>query len=265
MNIYTLRVSSCAAKLVAAGAILFACLSATPALWAVTFDLTGTIRDFNDTHPDFENGIASDPGIVESMLGADGKPVYTGEAGNPTTHGAAAFDQWYRDVPGVNLSRSHTITLDNALSADPRVFTFADGDFFPIDGELLGNQGRARNFHFTYEIHAEFFYEGGETFTFTGDDDLWVFMNGHLVIDLGGVHSALSASVSLDTIAAAAGMTPGNTYDFDLFFAERHTSASTFRIDTTLALQQPIIPEPSAWILAVVGAVALGARRLFAR
>ena len=95
-----------------------ACFSASDAGAAVV-TLTGTIRDFLDTHPDFENGLGTDPGIVESTLGVDGKPVYAGLAGNPTTHGETEFDQWYRDVAGVNLSASHSITLDNTITADP--------------------------------------------------------------------------------------------------------------------------------------------------
>ena len=230
---------------------------------AVTTTLTGTVRDFLDTHPDFEDGIATDPGIVETTLGADKKPVYAGLAGNPTTHGETAFDQWYRDTAGINTKKSLPIILDNTITADPDVFTFSDGSFFPIDGDLFGNQGRSHNYHFTYEIHSEFTYTGGEVFAFTGDDDLWVFINDTLAIDLGGVHGALSSSVSLDTIAASHGLVVGGTYDFDLFFAERHTVASTFRIDTSIALIQPpppnsgTVPEPVTAITSLIGLGAL--------
>ena len=71
-------------------------------------------------------------------------------------------------------------------------------------------------------------------FSFDGDDDLWVFINDELVVDLGGVHPAVSGSVDLDTL----GLTIGETYDFDLFFAERHTTQSNFRIDTSIDLMQ---------------------------
>jgi fibro-slime domain-containing protein len=196
--------------------------------------LTGTIRDFNDTHPDFEALIAVDPGIVLFNLGLDKKPVYAGQSGNPTTHGQTAFDQWYRDTPGINMGAPLSITLTEIGSTG--IFQYINNSFFPIDNQLFGNQGRPHNFHFTYEVHTTFTYMGGETFTFTGDDDLWVFLNDRLAIDLGGVHGALSATVDLDASAGTLGLVTGNTYDFDLFFAERHTSQSNFRIETTIAL-----------------------------
>ena len=205
---------------------------------AATITLTGTLRDFNDTHPDFEKLIQTDPGIVQSTLGADGKPVYAGQAGNPTTSGQANFDQWYRDVAGVNQSKQYSITLDDTGNA-PGLYSYTNNSFFPIDNELLGNQGRNHNYHFTYEIASKFTYKGGETFKFTGDDDLWVFINGKRVIDLGGVHTAQTGTVNLDTL----GLTLGKNYDLNLFFAERHTSKSQVSIVTSIDLSTDV-PEP---------------------
>jgi fibro-slime domain-containing protein len=223
--------------------------------------ITGTVRDFNDTHPDFESVLGYDPGIVGTTLGIDKKPVYAGLAGNPTTHGATAFDQWFRDTPGVNLSTSLSITLtDPDLNG---IFTYDNGSFFPIDGLLFGNQGRGHNYHFTYELHTAFTYTGGETFSFMGDDDLWVFIDNKLAIDLGGVHGAMGAAVALDTL----GLTVGGTYDLDLFFAERHTSASTFRIDTSLILVDAPVPDTASSGALVLLAFAglFGLRRSIAR
>jgi fibro-slime domain-containing protein len=193
--------------------------------------LIGTIRDFQASHPDFEDFLGTDPGIVASQLGADGKPVYAGQPTTPTTTGQANFDQWFRDVPGVNQSVALPLELTDAGGS---VYTFSDSDFFPIDGQLFGDEGNTHNYHFTYELKTKFLYSGGETFSFTGDDDLFTFINGRLAIDLGGVHGALSATIDLDARAAELGITPGNVYSLDFFFAERHTSESNFRIDTTL-------------------------------
>jgi fibro-slime domain-containing protein len=194
--------------------------------------LLATVRDFNDTHPDFENVIADDRGIVEAQLGADGLPVYAGHPTTPTTHGKALFDQWYRDVPGVNLSTPLLLML-NPVGDGPEYRVDNDA-FFPIDNQLFGNQGRDHNFHFTLELHTKFRYRGGEVFSFSGDDDLWVFINGRLAIDLGGVHGREDGRVDLDARAGELGLQPGEVANLDLFFAERHTTDSAFHLETTI-------------------------------
>ena len=196
-------------------------------------ELTGTIRDFQASHPDFESAIAVDPGIVEPILGADGKPVYAGMPTTPTTNGKEAFDQWYRDVPGINQPMAFQLNL--VPSGDGDVHSYENNAFFPIDGQGFGDEGNPHNYHFTFELRTKFRYQGGEVFKFTGDDDLFTFVNSHLVIDLGGVHGAMTGEVVLDDKAAEFGMQVGGVYTLDFFFAERHTTQSNFRIDTSLS------------------------------
>src|SRR5262245_53252484 len=101
--------------------------------------LTGMIRDFHASPPEFEGPIADDRGLVRTTLGADSKPVYAGPLGGTiTTSGKAAFDAWYRDVPNVNMSQPLTIPFQTGSTG---VFTYANPSFFPIDNELFGNEG----------------------------------------------------------------------------------------------------------------------------
>jgi fibro-slime domain-containing protein len=194
------------------------------------------VRDFNDTHPDFERSGGSstiDTAIVQKVLGSDDKPVYAGMPSTISTTGKQFFDEWYHDTPGVNLSTAITISLTPSAS-NPNVFNYDNDAFFPIDGQLFGNQARPHNYDFTVELSTQFRYVGGETFRFTGDDDLFVFVNRNLAINLGGTHQAASGAVDLDAQAMALGLVKGNIYPFHLFFAERHVVSSTFHIQTSI-------------------------------
>jgi fibro-slime domain-containing protein len=229
------------------------------------------------TDPDFENppyGIGPDGGaspgyqgdwddrvIVGPALGSDDKPVYAGDptAGTLTTHGkgqlgdaAKEFAAWYNDLPGTNITIDYSLPLvhnaDGSVGYDStqqgRYYDPADPaqgkGFFPIDdgtpyATAFGNQGRAHNYSFTVEIHTVFEYKGGEYFNFRGDDDVFVYINRELVINLGGIHNAEPAQVNVDAL----GLTPGQKYPLDFFFAERHVFASNILFQTTLNLRPP--------------------------
>ena len=97
--------------------------------------------------------------------------------------------------------------------------------------------GNSHNDLFRFENNLKFFYVPGGSFSFKGDDDLWIYIKGKLAIDLGGVHSVEEKVVYLDDIADELGIEPYTTYSFDLFFAERHLTESNFKFQTTFELQ----------------------------
>jgi fibro-slime domain-containing protein len=225
-------------------------------------NLTGRLRDFvnkpgftptSALDDDFENAIGDDRGIVAVDLGADSKPVYANPSGTtPTTHGQTQFDWWYRDTTGKNIPFDYTIALSPL--GDAGISSFDNQEFFPLDGrgwndEYVADDGNMHNFSFTFELHTTFEYVGGEVFTFIGDDDVFVFINKKLVVDLGGVHGAETKAITLDTLvtdtaaATPVSLTKGTTYPLDIFYNERHTVASHFRMDTSIVFNNcaPII------------------------
>lgn len=235
--------------------------------------LTGTIRDFCAPSidnsctqlSDFEGGI---PGVVTGMVASTlsgGLPTAVSPNIVTGASSPANFAKWYVDSPGFNSPTPAAITLTETAPGSG-TYKFSDSTFFPIDGQLYGNQGQSHNYHFTMHLEGQLAFSdptagADKNFTFTGDDDLWVFVDGKLVLDLGGVHGAATASFTEETLKSL-GLVAGTPYDLDIFFAERHTTESKFEITTTLDITPPPeLPEPATLLLALPALAALVSRR----
>lgn len=135
------------------------------------------------------------------------------------------FDSRYMDLDG---TRPAVIA-----GTDPPIRT--DG-FFPIDdlgdtGTSCGPTGGSHNFHFTSEVRFWFEYDAGTTASldFSGDDDVWVYVNGHLALDIGGIHGRQAKSFDIDAANATAwGLEDGKVYEIAVFQAERNQCASNY-------------------------------------
>ena len=151
-------------------------------------------------------------GPLGSAIGPKSKPVYAGGSKTPSTTGVKNFDEWFNDVSGVNSSKQVVFQL---VSTGKGSFVYETDFFFPIDGQLFdaesGNpdsnrfpsdDGKKRNFHFTYELHTTFRYKAGSTFLFRGDDDVFVYINGKLAVNIGGIHVPMEGKIDLDAPAS---------------------------------------------------------------
>ena len=190
------------------------------------------------------------------------------------------YGMWYTDNATYNKPIVQTLTLKGqvggvnsatcnvpttppaAANPDCTSFQFNQNGFFPIDGMGWGNGPNTHNFGFTSETRYWFQYEGAATLTFNGDDDVWVFINKKLAMDLGGLHQGSLTSMTLDAADGKAyvcdfimpgttqvalngcnsaantggghvvdlGLVIGQVYEIVVFQAERHTSASNYQL-----------------------------------
>ncbi|MBK8802923.1 MAG: fibro-slime domain-containing protein [Fibrobacteres bacterium] len=199
-----------------------------------------TVRDFKYAALGAPNsGLATN--LVTDRLGADRKPVIRRGSSVPPLQAA-----WFRDSSGVNAAtcRDLAMTLDTLTGT----YRMANSTFYPIDDFVTLAGGGANpfndksmnaytnNFGFCLESHGQFRYRRGQKDTIAGQDDLFHYLNGSLVANLGGTHGTLTKAVGLDTL----GLVDGNVYPWDLFFCDRMSSTSVLNWSMPGLLPNPM-------------------------
>ena len=203
--------------------------------------------------PNCEQWVVTAPAYYCGNVGEEKMDATTGMA-IPCTSRYGTTDCDKMDAMGLTRvmcmvsGTSYRATYETARLDGTPVFFPVDGDNFtpaterssatlapPYDANYNAEAGMPKhNFSFTSEVRYWFQYDATKMYTldFTGDDDVWLFINRKLAVDLGGIHTPVQGSVTFGGAGRPAmfGLTNGQVYEVAVFQAERQTSGSSYRL-----------------------------------
>jgi len=204
--------------------------------------LSRTGSKYSPTTATDSNGSPIHPMYYSSARSDQRGASPSGDGSMPMVESPQTFAQWFRDVPGVNRSASMPFMMYMDYQTGAYIFDSSNdfpyaqrGGYFPIDGQLLGDS-RAHNYGFTTEITATFTFDSSspQWVTFSGDDDVFIYIDGRLVIELAG---AAENSTQTFDLSRLSGLRDGRRYSFRLFHGERRCCSSNFRLETSMLLE----------------------------
>ncbi|KAK3095292.1 hypothetical protein FSP39_012895, partial [Pinctada imbricata] len=246
----------------------------------VNYDFSVTNSDFNG----FADSLITGPTYVASPYGA-----WLSRSANPASD---TFSGWFvEQSTAVNYAFSDTIIL-TAVALSPPKHRYMSNSYYPVDGRGFGNQdkdcyGAEHNFGFTTAIRTGFVYQGSETIAIGGGDDMWLYLNGQLILEVptrnaGSAIPCKKIDISTASATGGATITPsfgyvsgttstcvisstltseqvtvdfeiGERYHFTIFHTERLPCASSLYIETENMqfIVDPLEEPPRDYIVSI--------------
>jgi fibro-slime domain-containing protein len=200
-------------------------------LKARAFDYDHSYKPFAESGPDDacpESGGGPTKGLVKSSLDSAGLPVWTGRVACDIGTSADGPGNWFK--PGHALLDT-TVSIPLALSRGLGVWSYSNQAFFPLDHASTAPKG-GNNFGFCLHFQFEASNFPDAEVSIVGDDDIWLFAQNLLALDLGGQHGPASGKFAFARI----GEPEGRVIRMDLFQCERHITGSTLAISSNALL-----------------------------
>jgi fibro-slime domain-containing protein len=155
---------------------------------------------------------------------------------------SAEVEKWF-DPSASRSAACGTLFFRNVGDTLHPVWKFDAPAFFPVDSAspqrrftVPGGGTLANDYAYCMEINAALDYAGGETLKVRGDDDTWIFVDGRLAADQGGIHFAQEEAIALDTLPFLKGKT-GRTLDLDVYYCSRQPGTAVFGLEAAARLR----------------------------
>ena len=173
------------------------------------------INEYNEKrqfyiYKDIITGVNVSTGALDMGTNKDGNQIV--EPGLFTIENAreGSGKQYYTDF-NLKFNRTGNEYRLSAVERSGQTVVPNMSYFFPLDaykgkekdgGEAFSDTNHNYYFGMRYDIQFKLKdYIGALTYSFTGDDDLWVVMDGNrVVVDVGGIHDKMDGNVDLWTV-----------------------------------------------------------------